>query len=139
MILMETKNLDTGGLFFKTNKTWQEGGGFTSNIVHTQFNKLGLGIAVGAVGLGGPILTEALRNRNRMKAGPIKYVGGPSKMTGSFRTEAAEIASKIEDPVERQKAVRKMMRTSASTGLSNVDEYGVDADFVSAFYGMGNG
>lgn len=123
------------GIFFQPNRTLAEGGGFTSKLIPYQLTKVGIaaGFAIGgAAALG----TEMLKNRNKLKMGPVSYDGGPDRMTHNVTSGAVEaIKEATNDPAVQSDMLRKMVRADDGI-INNIDEYGVDSEFVSAFYGM---
>ena len=124
------------GLFFQPNRTVAEGGGLTSKIIPYQLTKTGIaaGFAIGgAAALG----TEMLRQHNKIKMGPVSYEGGPDRMTHNVTSGAVEAIKEVtDDPAVQADMLRKMTRTDDGI-INNMDEFGVDSEFVSAFYGMG--
>lgn len=123
------------GIFFQPNRTVAEGGGLTSKIIPYQLTNAGI-IAGFGIGAGAAIGAEMLRNRNRMKMGPVSYEGGPDRMTHNVTSGAVEaIRDVTNDPAVQQDMLKKMLRTHDGI-INNIDEMGVDAEFVSAFYGM---
>lgn len=122
------------GIFFERNLTLAQGGGFTSKII--PYRLTGAGIAAGfVVGAAASLGTEMLRQHNKMKAGPVSYDGGPARMTHNVTSGAVEaIKEATNDPAVQADMLRKMTRSDELVG--NIEEYGVDSEFVSAFYGM---
>lgn len=124
------------GILFKKNLTFAEGGGLTSKLVPYQLTKTGIGVGMGitsAAALG----SEMLANRNRMRMGPITYTGGPARMTNNFSSGAIEaIQEATNDPAVRADMLKRILRTDDGI-INNIEEFGVDSSFLSAFYGMG--
>lgn len=124
------------GVLFKKNLTFAEGGGLTSTIVPFQVTKAGIGVGIGLTGAAA-LGTEMFANHNRRKMGPVTYTGGPARMTGNFDSGAVEaIQEATNDPAVRADMLKRILRTDDGI-INNMEEYGVDAQFVSAFYGMG--
>ncbi len=124
------------GLLFKPNRTFAEGGGVTSILIPKNLTKVGVAAGFG-VGAGAALGSEMLRQHNRIKMGPISYEGGAARMTRNITSGAVEAINEVtNDPAVRADMLSKMLRTYDGV-MNNIDEYGVDADFVSAFYGMG--
>ena len=124
------------GVFFQPNRTVAEGGGLTSKVVPYQLTNAGI-IAGFGVGAAASLGTEMLRQRNRVKMGPVSYEGGPARMTHNVTSGAVEaIRDVTHDPAIQADMLKKMLRTSDDGIINNIDEFGVDAEFVSAFYGM---
>lgn len=123
------------GLFIN-NLTFEEGGGITSKLIPKQLSKTGLKVGVGisaAVSLG----KEMVSQHNRLKAGPITYGGGLTRMTTKINSGALEAIQDVtNDPQIQADMLKKILRTRDNV-ISNVEEYGVDGQFLSAFYGMG--
>lgn len=124
------------GILFKKNLTFAEGGGLTSKLVPYQLTKTGIGVGMGltaAASLG----SEMLANRNRMRMGPITYTGGPARMTNNFSSGAIEaIQEATNDPAVRADMLKRILHTDDGI-INNIEEFGVDSSFLSAFYGMG--
>ena len=124
------------GVLFKKNLTFAEGGGLTSKLVPYQLTKTGIGVGMGltaAASLG----SEMLANRNRMRMGPITYTGGPARMTNNFSSGAIEaIQEATNDPAVRADMLKRILHTDDGI-INNIEEFGVDSSFLSAFYGMG--
>jgi hypothetical protein len=124
------------GALLKKNLTFSEGGGITSMIVPYQLGKAGIGIGMG-ISAASAIGTEMFRQHNRLKMGPMKYVGGPDRMTHNVTSGAVEAIKEVtNDPTVQADMLKKMLRTTDGV-LNNLEEFGVDGQFVSAFYGMG--
>ena len=123
------------GLFFKPNLTFKEGGGLTSKIIPYQLTKAGVAVGFG-VGAAAAIGTEMSRQHNKMQMGPVSYDGGPDRMTHNITSGAIEaIQQTTKDPAVQADMIRKMLRTDDGI-INNMEEFGVDSEFVSAFYGM---
>ena len=123
-------------VFFQPNRTVAEGGGLTSKIIPYQFSKVGIAAGFG-VGAAASIGTEMLRQHNKIKMGPVSYAGGPSRMTHNVTSGAIEaINESTSDPAVRADMLRHVLKTDDGV-MNNIDEFGVDSEFVSAFYGMG--
>ena len=124
------------GLLFKKNLSFAEGGGVTSLLVPYQLNKRGIAVGMaltGAAALG----AEMFRQHNRLKMGPVTYAGGPDRMTHNVTSGAVEAINEVtNDPAVRADMLKKMLRTTDGV-INNLEEFGVDDQFVSAFYGMG--
>ena len=124
------------GIFFKPNRTIAEGGGLTSKIVPYQLTKVGIGAGIGLSGAAS-LGKEMFIQHNKMKMGPISYTGGPDRMTHNVTSGAIEAIDKItNDPEVKADMLRKIAHTSDGI-VNNLEEYGVDSEFISAFYGMG--
>lgn len=124
------------GVFFQPNRTVEEGGGFTSKLIPYQLTKTGVAVGFG-VGAAAALGTEMLRQHNKMKMGPVSYEGGPARMTHNVTSGAVEaIKEATNDPAVQADMLKKMVRTDDGI-LNNIDEFGADTEFVSAFYGMG--
>ncbi len=124
--------------FIKPNRTFAEGGGLTSKLIPYQLDKAGMVAGVGAVAVGGTLGAEMMRRHNQMQLGKIVYTGGPARMTDNFSSGAIEAIQQItKDPEVQADMLKKIVRTQDSV-LSNMEEFGVDDQFLSAFYGMGN-
>lgn len=124
------------GIFFQPNRTIAEGGGLTSKIIPYQLTKTGVAVGFGA-GAAAALGTEMLRQHNRMKMGPVSYEGGPARMTHNVTSGAVEAIREVtNDPAVQADMLKKMVRTDDGI-LNNIDEFGADTEFVSAFYGMG--
>ena len=118
------------------NQTIQEGGGLTSVIVPKQLTKLGVGIGFGVMA-GATLGVEMFKQHNKMKMGPVSYTGGPDRMTHNITSGAVEAIQQVtKDPAVQQDMIKKMMHSTNDGMLNNIDEYGVDSEFLSAFYGM---
>ncbi len=123
------------GIFFEPNITFAEGGGITSKIIPYRLTKVGIGAGFG-IGAAASLGSEMLKNHNRLKMGPVKYTGGPDRMTHNVTSGAVEAISKANiSPQEKQAELTRMMR-SKDTVIGNLEEYGVNEQFMSAFYGM---
>lgn len=124
------------GIFLENNVPWNEGGGLTSKIIPKRLT--GAGIAVGMVAGGAASLgKEMLTAHNRIKAGPIKYTGGPARMTHNVTSGAVEAIQQVTNDPEIQADMLKKITKDTSSIMTNIEEFGIDGDFVSAFYGMG--
>jgi len=124
------------GIFLEPNRTYEEGGGLTSILIPHRLTKVGIGAGF-ALGAGASLGSEMLRQHNRMKMGPISYEGGPARMTHNVTSGAVEaIQQATSDPNVQSDMLAKMLHTTDEGIINNIDEFGVDADFVSAFYGM---
>jgi hypothetical protein len=111
--------------------------GITSKLVPYQLNKTGVKVGFG-IGAAAAIGKEMHTNHNRMKMGPITYEGGAARMTHNVTSGAIEaIKDTTTDPEVRADMIKHIMRSDDGGILSNIDEMGVDPEFVSAFYGMG--
>lgn len=124
------------GFLLTNNLTMAEGGGFTSKVVPKVLGKGG--IAAGfALGGAATIGKEMFANHNRLKAGPMTYTGGLSRMTHKVSSGAIEaIQGVTNDPAIQADMIKKMMKNN-DTILNSLEEFGVDGQFLSAFYGMG--
>lgn len=122
------------GVFFEKNLTFAEGGGVTSKII--PYRLTGLGIAAGfGVGAAASLGKEMIQQHNRMKAGPVSYEGGPARMTHNVTSGAVEaIKQASNDPAVQADMLKQMTHSTDLYG--SMEEYGVDNEFVSAFYGM---
>lgn len=122
------------GVFFEPNLTIAEGGGLTSKIV--PYRLTGAGIAAGfGVGAAASFGKEIFAHSNRLKMGPVTYAGGPARMTRNVTSGAVEaIKEATNDPTVQADMLRKMIKTDEFVG--SLEEYGVDGEFISAFYGM---
>lgn len=121
---------------FKKNLTFREGGGLTSILIPNQLTKTGIvaGMGIGAAAAFG---TEMLANKNRREMGPVSYQGGPARMTHNVTSGAIEaIKDATNDPEVQADMIKHMLRTDDGV-LNNIEEFGVDGQFISAFYGMG--
>lgn len=121
---------------FKKNLTFREGGGLTSILIPNQLTKTGIiaGMGIGAAAAFG---TEMLANKNRREMGPVSYQGGPARMTHNVTSGAIEaIKDATNDPEIQADMIKHMLRTDDGV-LNNIEEFGVDGQFISAFYGMG--
>lgn len=124
------------GILFKKNLTFAEGGGLTSKLVPYQLTKTGIGVGMG-IGSAAALGSEMLANRNRMRMGPIIYTGGPARMTNNFSSGAIEaIQEATNDPAVRADMLKRILHTDDGI-INNIEEFGVDSSFLSAFYGMG--
>ena len=124
------------GILFKKNLTFAEGGGLTSKLVPYQLTKTGIGVGMG-IGSAAALGSEMLANRNIMKMGPITYTGGPARMTNNFSSGAIEaIQEATNDPAVRADMLKRILHTDDGI-INNIEEFGVDSSFLSAFYGMG--
>ena len=124
------------GILFKKNLTFAEGGGLTSKLVPYQLTKTGIGVGMG-IGSAAALGSEMLANRNRMRMGPITYTGGPARMTNNFSSGAIEaIQESTNDPAVRADMLKRILHTDDGI-INNIEEFGVDSSFLSAFYGMG--
>ena len=124
------------GVLFKKNLTFAEGGGLTSKLVPYQLTKTGIGVGMGLTGAAS-LGSEMLANRNRMRMGPITYTGGPARMTNNFSSGAIEaIQEATNDPAVRADMLKRILHTDDGI-INNIEEFGVDSSFLSAFYGMG--
>ena len=124
------------GILFKKNLTFAEGGGLTSKLVPYQLTKTGIGVGMGLTGAAA-LGSEMLANRNRMRMGPITYTGGPARMTNNFSSGAIEaIQEATNDPAVRADMLKRILHTDDGI-INNIEEFGVDSSFLSAFYGMG--
>lgn len=123
------------GVFFDPNIPFEQGGGLTSKLIPHQLNKRGIAAGFGIMGAAS-IGREMFIQHNRMKMGPITYTGGPSRMTNNFSSGAVEAIQKVtKDPEVQADMLKKILRTQDGI-INNLEEYGVDGDFLSAFYGM---
>ncbi len=123
------------GLFFEPNVPFAEGGGLTSKIIPYRLNKRGIAAGFG-IGAAASLGTEMLIQHNRAKMGPVSYTGGPDRMTHNVTSGAVEAIQKAtNDPAVQADMIRKMLRTDDGI-INNIEEFGVDGEFVSAFYGM---
>lgn len=124
------------GVFFEKNIPFEEGGGITSKIIPYRFTKAGIGAGFaisGAAALG----KEMLVQHNKVKMGPVSYGGGPARMTNNLSSGAIEAIKEVtKDPQVQQDMLRKVLHDSDSGIVNNLEEYGVDGEFISAFYGM---
>jgi hypothetical protein len=69
--------------------------------------------------------------------GLVFYEGGPARMTHNVKSGAVEaIRDVTNNPAIQADMLKKMLRTSDEGIINNIDEFGVDAEFVSAVYGM---
>lgn len=124
------------GILFKPNRTFAEGGGLTSKIVPYQLTNVGIGAGFG-IGAAASLGSEMVANHNRMRMGVISYEGGPARMTHNVTSGAIETINKItKDPEVQADMLKKITRTDNNI-IGNMEELGVDSEFVSAFYGMG--
>lgn len=118
----------------KNNRTFSEGGGLTSILLPKQFTKLGLGlfaVGSGAVSFG----KEALASHNKLAMGDIIYTGGPARMTNNFSSGAIEAIKDVtSDPALQADMLKKVTKTTEFLG--GIEEYGVDGEFISSFFGM---
>ena len=123
------------GLIFENNQTFQEGGGLTSVLLPKRLTKFGVGLGIG-VGTAASMGTEMFKMHNQMKVGKVTYQGGPQRMTDNFNSGAIEaIANVTDDPKIQQEMISKVLKNSDSL-YGNIEEFGVDGAFLSAFYGM---
>jgi len=123
------------GFLFNKNLTFAEGGGFTSKIVPYQLSKIGIGVGMGLSGAAA-LGSEMVANHNRMRMGPISYEGGPARMTHNITSGAIEaIKEATDDPAVQRDMLRKILRQTDEIG-GNLEEFGVDDQFLAAFYGM---
>ena len=121
---------------FKKNLTFREGGGLTSILIPNQLTKTGIiaGMGIGAAAAFG---TEMLANKNRREMGPVSYQGGPARMTHNVTSGAIEAIKDVtNDPEIQADMIKHMLRTDDGV-INNIEEFGVDEQFISAFYGMG--
>lgn len=124
------------GIFFEKNVPFEEGGGLTSKLIPYRFTKAGIGLGF-AVSGAASIGKEMLVQHNKIKMGPVSYGGGPTRMTNSFTSGAIEaIKETTKDPQIQQDMIRKVLHDTDSGMINNLEEYGVDEQFLSAFYGM---
>ena len=120
----------------RKNLTFAEGGGATSILIPYQLNKTGIAVGMGLTGASA-LGVEMFRQHNRLKMGPVTYTGGPDRMTHNVTSGAVEAINEItNDPAVRADMLKKMLRTDDGV-INNLEEFGVDDQFVSAFYGMG--
>ena len=123
------------GLFFEPNVPLAEGGGLTSKIIPYRLTNAGIAAGFG-VGAAASLGTEMLRQHNRLKMGPISYEGGPARMTHNITSGAVEAIQKVtNDPEVQADMLRKIARSDDGI-INNIEEFGVDGEFISAFYGM---
>lgn len=121
---------------FKKNLTFREGGGLTSILIPNQLTKTGIiaGMGIGAAAAFG---TEMLASKNRREMGPVSYQGGPARMTHNVTSGAIEAIKDVtNDPEIQADMIKHMLRTDDGV-INNIEEFGVDEQFISAFYGMG--
>jgi hypothetical protein len=124
------------GKFLKPNKSLKAGGGFTSRIIPFQLGKGGVAIGLGALAVAG-IVTEGHANANRKNAGPITYQAGPARMSGVHNTGALDAIQKAtDDPEVQADMIKGMMHNSTDGILESAEQYGINDQFLSAFYGM---
>lgn len=130
------------GIIFKPNRTVAEGGGLTSKIIPYQLTKVGIGAGM-AIGGAATIGKEMFANHNRIKMGPVSYQGGPARMTHNVTSGAIEaIKSSTNDPEVQADMLQKVLHYTGDSGeltgsvLGNLEEFGIDSQFMSAFYGM---
>lgn len=122
--------------FFEDNQTFQEGGGLTSKLLPKRLTKIGVFAGMG-IGVGVGVGKEMFKMHNRLKAGPATYQGGPVRMTDNFDSGAVEaIANISKDPKIQQDMLKHTLREKDSL-FGNIEEFGVDEQFMQAFYGMG--
>ena len=125
------------GAFLTNNVPFNEGGGLTSVLVPKRLTKAGIGgmfALSGAASIG----KEMFIASNIRKMGPVSYTGGPARMTDSFDSGAIQaIKQATKDPNVQQDMLRKILKSSNDGIIKNLEEYGVDGQFLSAFYGMG--
>lgn len=128
---MEMKSINNA--FIQNNQTFAEGGGLTSYILPYRMGPASIGLTFSsmyAVKLGQDLWAE----HNKLKAGPIRYTGGPARMTSNFDSGIVEAIRDVsDDPAVQQDMLKRTMKSS---GIGHLDTYGVDGDFVAAFYGM---
>ena len=97
--------------------------------------------ALGAFIVGGTAISTGLASRNRGRAGKMTYKNGMTRMTGSFNSGAVEAMKRgshgdyavFADMVKRN----TLHNFGIANKLEHIDDYGADAAFVSALYGMG--
>lgn len=124
------------GVFFRPNTPWNEGGGLTAKIIPYQLTKAGIAAGMG-VGAAATIGTEMFRAHNRLKMGPVSYEGGAARMTHNVTSGAVEAIAKVtDDPAVQSDILSKMLHSTGDGIINNLEEFGVDGEFVSAFYGM---
>ena len=101
--------------------------------------------AKGAVAVGGGLLAlkgtgELIRGAGATRHGYISYGDGPAKMTNSFTSGAVQAmheASKGNYEVFSDMA-RDVVKPSLASGIGGrLDDYGADANMISALYNMG--
>lgn len=94
--------------------------------------------AVAGIAIAPPLLGAY----NKAKTGPISYKAEMDGMTGKYRNTAINSGTvgamhnaAQGDPVIFQDMAKHVINSSV-IGPAPVENYGVDADFISAFYGM---
>lgn len=121
---------------FKKNLTFREGGGITSILIPNQLTKTGIAVGMG-IGAAAALGTEMFANHNRRKMGPVSYEGGPARMTHNVTSGAIEAINDVTtDPAVKADMLKHILRTDDGA-INNMEEFGVDSEFISAFYGMG--
>lgn len=124
------------GFWFKPNKTFAEGGGLTSILIPKQLGKGGVAVGMGVLGVGA-VAEQAFASHNRLKAGPIRYGGGPARMTNQFSSGMVEaINNATDDPAIKADMINHIMHNRTDGALSNLEQHGINQDFMNAFYGM---
>lgn len=116
-----------------TPNTIQDGGGLSSLLVPVKASPLGAGVILGGMILGGG-LNQGIQHKNRSKMGKITYGGGPARMTGSFTSGAVPAMHRASGG---NYEVFSDMVSSVMNDGSEIENYGVTPQFVSALYGMG--
>lgn len=125
------------GAFLTNNIPFNEGGGLTSVLIPKRLTKAGIG-SMFALSGAASIGKEMFIASNIRKMGPVSYTGGPARMTNSFDSGAIQaIKQATKDPNVQQDMLRKILKSSNDGIIKNLEEYGVDGQFLSAFYGMG--
>ena len=121
--------------FFENNTPFEEGGGVTSKLIPKRLTKAGIFAGMG-IGIGVGVGKEMFKMHNRLKAGPVTYQGGPARMTNNFSSGTIEaIMNVTDDPKIQQEMIKNTLKNTSSL-YGNLEEFGVDEQFLSAFYGM---
>jgi hypothetical protein len=103
--------------------------------------KIGLGgamagvAAMGAMSLAPPLLAA----HNKAKLGPVTYEPGMQRMTKPFNRGVVQSMMEAAngDPHIFSDMAKRVVKTGNNPVSNVLDDFGVDGQFISAFYGMG--
>lgn len=108
-------------------------GGLSALLMPVKASPLGVGVILGGMtGLG--LANQAFQQHNKSKMGKISYGGGPARMTGSFTSGAVPAMHRASGGNYQ---VFSDMASHVMNEGSEIQNYGVTPQFVSALYGMG--
>jgi hypothetical protein len=127
------KKMVTANTVFGTNGT--DAGGLSALLMPVKASPLGLGVigaGIGAIGLGNAMV----KNYNRKTLGKVTYTGGPARMTKNFTSGAVPGVARASggNPEIAAGMFKEIMTNDSIAG--KIQNYGVDSQFLSAFYGM---